>query len=124
MSSSGWVGVDLDGTLAKYEGFVAPDEIGEPIPLMLGRVKRWLAGGADVRIFTARVYWHEGDEADWHKTKEAADLARAAIEKWCLKHLGKVLPITCTKDYHMHQLWDDRAVQIIPNTGRRADGGQ
>jgi hypothetical protein len=26
------------------------------------------------------------------------------------------------KDYAMHELWDDRAVQVIPNTGVRADG--
>jgi hypothetical protein len=44
-----------------------------------------------------------------------------AIGDWCEEHIGVRLPITCTKDYGMVELWDDRAVQVIPNTGDRAD---
>ncbi len=40
------------------------------------------------------------------------------LEEWCEKHLGKVVPITCKKDFHMWKLYDDRAVQVEPNTGR------
>jgi hypothetical protein len=40
------------------------------------------------------------------------------IEAWCIKHIGQSLPITCQKDYGMIELWDDRCVQVIPNTGR------
>lgn len=46
----------------------------------------------------------------------------AMIKAWCLEHLGQELEVTCSKDYGMILLYDDRAVQIIPNTGRRADG--
>jgi hypothetical protein len=28
-----------------------------------------------------------------------------------------VLPITNVKDYGMYELWDDRAKQVVPNTG-------
>jgi len=28
---NGWIGVDLDATLAEYQGFTAPDDIGKPI---------------------------------------------------------------------------------------------
>ena len=53
--TNGWIGVDLDGTLAYYDQWRGALHIGEPIPVMLERVKRWLDEGKDVRIFTARV---------------------------------------------------------------------
>lgn len=52
MALGGWIGVDLDGTLAEYTGWHGPGHIGPPIPKMLDRVKNWLAEGVDVRIFT------------------------------------------------------------------------
>ena len=36
---SGWIGVDLDGTLAEYHGWKGSEHIGPPIPLMVERVK-------------------------------------------------------------------------------------
>lgn len=109
----GWIGVDLDGTLAVYEGWQGPTHIGAPVPLMLARVKEWLDDGREVRIFTARV-----------ATTDASERAatRLAIQQWCATHVGHVLTVTCEKDYGMTELWDDRAVQVIQNTGRRADG--
>lgn len=44
------------------------------------------------------------------------------IEQWCEKYLGQKLPVTCSKDFGMLELWDDRAIQIVSNTGLRADG--
>lgn len=113
---SGWIGVDLDGTLAHYDSvWRGPDHIGEPIGPMVERVKRWLAEDREVRIFTARVT--EGAiDAVTMKPISAQEL-RAPIEAWCLKHLGRVLPVTNVKDYAMIELWDDRAVQVRPNTG-------
>jgi hypothetical protein len=108
----GWIGVDLDGCLAHYESWISVDHIGKPIPLMVARVKQWISEGQQVKIFTARVA-REGDEA----TK-----ARQVIEEWCLKHIGTILEITNKKDFAMITLWDDRCVQIEPNTGRRMDG--
>jgi hypothetical protein len=102
-----WIGVDLDGTLAEYHGYCGPEHIGDPVPLMLARVKTWLSEGKDVRIFTARA-----DDS----------VSEKHIRHWCSVHVGQVLPITRTKDYGMIELWDDRAVQVIPNTGQRADG--
>ncbi len=46
----------------------------------------------------------------------------AAIDAWCERHFGRKLPVTCTKDYGMVELWDDRAVQVKENTGIRVDG--
>jgi hypothetical protein len=117
VSAGGWIGVDFDGTLARYESWEANGLTpGEPVPLMLERVKTWLRQGADVRIFTARVWPGEEDN------RSNADAQREIIGAWLEQHLGRRLPITHCKDYGMVELWDDRAVQIVPNTGLRADG--
>jgi hypothetical protein len=109
MSAAGWIGVDLDGTLATYDGWKGPEleHIGQPVPMMLKRVKRWLAEGRDVRIFTARACIPE---------------QVPPVLAWLRNHLGRELPVTCSNDLHMVELWDDRAVQIVPNVGLRADG--
>lgn len=94
-----WIGVDLDGELAFY--------IGAPIPLMVGRMKAWLAEGKDVRIFTARV----------SGASDITQEARGFIEAWCLMYLGQTLPITREKDSGMVELWDERSVHVGSNTG-------
>jgi len=112
-----WIGVDLDGTLAHYDKWVAWNVIGYPIPLMLERVKNWIAEGKTVKIFTARVGI---DQATCLVTSEEFD--RAAITKiiqsWCVANGLPPLEVTATKDYGMVELWDDRCIQVIPNTGR------
>lgn len=105
---SGWIGVDLDGTLAQYDGWKGPNHIGPPVPKMVARVKKWLADGWEVRIFTARVSTPDARERD---------SVIAAINSWCRVNFGQVLPITNVKDYGMVELWDDRAVQVEQNTG-------
>jgi hypothetical protein len=106
-----WIGVDLDGTLAQYPFTSKSGEtIGPPVPRMLTRVKSWLADGKEVRIMTARI-----SHTDYVTVVEE-------INQWCKKYVGKILPVTNEKDYEMIELWDDRAVQVIPNTGMRADG--
>jgi hypothetical protein len=107
----GWIGVDLDGTLAHYDHWRGFNHIGEPIIPMVSRVKAWLKEGKEVRIFTARV-----------ASPGEMDAGAKYIERWCKKHIGRALAITATKDYGMVELWDDRAVQVELNTGRRMDG--
>jgi hypothetical protein len=109
---NGWIGVDLDGTLAEYHGWKGPEVIGPAIPLMLERVKRWLSEGKVVKILTARVS-HDGTP---ERQKDAAT-ALLAIQAWCELYIGCALPVTNEKDYAMVELWDDRAVGVIPNTG-------
>lgn len=108
MSNRGWIGVDLDGTLAEYHGWQDSGRIGPPIPKMAARVKAWLEEGKEVRIFTARA---AVPEAGIH----------AAIEAWCVEHIGVALPVVCQKDYAMIELWDDRARRVEFNTGREYD---
>lgn len=109
---NGWIGVDLDGTLAEYDSWKGPEHIGNPIPLMVQRVKDWLEKGHEVRIFTARVS-HDGTA----RRVDEANAARLAIVRWCADHIGIVLPVTNVKDYAMIELWDDRCVRVEANTG-------
>ena len=118
---SGWIGVDLDGTLAFYDSWKSPDHIGEPIPLMADRVRKWLEQGREVRIFTARV---DGGEAALSMGEPAGEKfrdierVRSIIQDWTEKHFGVRLPVTNQKDFGTIELWDDRCVQVQPNTGQ------
>jgi hypothetical protein len=118
--------VDLDGTLAMYEsGDFAKyggTRIGAPIPKMVERIKEWLAAGEEVRILTARV--SEKHRLDVRVDENGVEDIRQAIEDWCLLHIGVRLPVQNFKDGYMKELWDDKAVQVIQNTGERADGRQ
>ncbi|MBY3231862.1 hypothetical protein [Rhizobium laguerreae] len=105
MANRGWYGVDLDGTLATYDHWRGIDHVGEPIMPMVRRVREWLDRGEEVRIFTARCAGPED--------------CKPAIEKFCLEYIGEILPITNIKDFGLIELWDDRAVQVIYNTGER-----
>lgn len=108
--NKGWIGVDLDGTLALYDHWRGAGDIGEPVPSMVERVKNWLDEGVfAVRVFTARVSPANGDDAA---------VARTAIEAWCVRHIGRSLPVTHEKDFGMVVLYDDRCVQVEKNTGR------
>lgn len=98
----GWIGVDLDGTLAHYDGWYGPAHIGEPIPAMLQRVKSWLNEGLEVRIFTARASVPE---------------YIPFVTQWLEKQGLPALEVTNTKDFSMICLWDDRCVQVETNRG-------
>ena len=111
-TGEGWIGVDLDGTLAFYDGWKGPTHIGPAIPKMMDRVRTWIAKNRKVKILTARVAPGKGDE----------DVCMAAIREWLEAHGLSGLEVTHAKDHKMIELWDDRVVQVIPNTGERADG--
>lgn len=118
-----WVGVDLDGTLARRRSDWSGGQIGEPVPAMLARVKKWLAEGKDVRIFTARVGFGAGYSERSGRSDDEGFIAeqRELIEAWCLEHLGRVLPVTAVKDFACAEIWDDIAVPVERDTGRRLD---
>jgi len=98
----GWIGVDLDGTLAHYDGWKGASHVGEPVPKMMEKVKAWISKGIEVKIFTARA-------SDPHQVIH--------VKKWLEKHGIGHLEITNVKDFGMVELWDDRAVQVVANTG-------
>jgi hydroxymethylpyrimidine pyrophosphatase-like HAD family hydrolase len=118
----GWIGVDLDGTLARYDGWKGSEHIGEPIPEMVRKVKEMLADGCEVRIFTARVYphwWAASGTLDEESVQIPDSPARIAhlIREWCRTHIGQVLDVTCRKDFGMIMLYDDRCTYVFPNQG-------
>ena len=98
-----WVGVDLDGTLAFDGPWKGDEHVGKPVPLMLERVKCWLAHGMTVKIVTARASKPE---------------LIPAVKKWLAEQGLPELEVTNGKDFDMIELWDDRAVQVVQNTGR------
>lgn len=100
-----WVGFDLDGTLAKYDGWKGPDHIGAPIAPMVQIALKYLAAGFKIKIFTARA-------------TDPNPKVVPAIQAWCRIHLGHVVEVTNAKDYSMLLCYDDRAVAVEPNTGR------
>jgi hypothetical protein len=118
--AKGWIGVDLDGTLAVYDGWSGANQIGEPIQPMLDRVLQWLDDGEDVRIFTARVsgLFHPNDSKSYEESKTSW----LAIDAWCKRYIGRSLPITSIKDFNMIALYDDRCVQVETNTGKLVCG--
>lgn len=101
-----WIGVDLDGTLAKHSGKLE-GPIGEALPSMLERVKGWVDEGLEVRIFTARA--------------ESA-LERTKIYRWLEDNGLPKLAITNKKDWEMQELWDDRAIRVVHNEGEPCSG--
>lgn len=109
VTGDGWYGFDLDGTLARYDGWKGIDHIGEPIPAMVALIKRLHAEGKIVKVMTARV-------APRNDTVNGHD-ARYYVCEWCAKHLGFTPDVVFQKDAHMIQLYDDRVKQVVPNTG-------
>lgn len=117
-SRIGWIGVDLDGTLALTVSNTR--EIGAPIAPMLARVHDWLDQGLEVRIVTARVGASGVTLRDGTVDDQCnAERQRALIGAWCVEHIGQSLPITHGKDVMLIELWDDRAVQVERDTGKR-----
>jgi hypothetical protein len=106
MADVGWIGVDLDGTLAHDTGWHGPDQIGPPIPEMLERVRSWLREGQRVKIFTARA---------------TIPQQIPPIREWLRKNGLPELEVTNVKDFDMIECWDDRAVEVVTNTGRPAN---
>jgi hydroxymethylpyrimidine pyrophosphatase-like HAD family hydrolase len=97
------IACDLDGTLAKHQpGKFDKDKIGDPVPAMVDKVRRAIASGHEVRIFTAR----------------ATDKANIPpIKKWLKKHDLPALEITCNKCPEITDFWDDRARRVKRNVG-------
>ncbi len=106
----GWIGVDLDKTLAEYEdGNFNMYHIGKPIPAMVQRVKALIASGYEVRVFTARAGYND-------------KIFDQVLAVWTKQHLGTALKATNVKDFKMLCLFDDRAIAVEGNTGRILGG--
>lgn len=114
--SKKWLAVDLDGTMAHYDVWKGIGNIGDPIKNIVEAIKARKDDGWGVAIFTARV----SDPFE----KQAAE---EAIWAWADHHNIEIDGITCIKHKHFLEFWDDRAIQVIKNTGefvisRKGDG--
>lgn len=107
------IAVDFDGTLAQYEGYRGPGVYGEPVLSMLEKVRRWLAEGHEVVIFTARVAIDDRDATHAVLLQE-----HAAIQTWLRINGLPKLEVTCMKKKKFTEIWDDRAIAVERNTGR------
>jgi hypothetical protein len=97
-----WHGFDLDGTLAKDDGWKGKDYIGDPIEKTRERIQKLLSEGKKVKLFTARA---------------SDPKAIPPIQQWMKNNNIPLLEITNKKDPGMISLEDDRAIQVRKNTG-------
>jgi len=130
VEGKGWYGFDLDGTLAKYDGWRGIDHIGEPVKPMVDLMKRMHDEGKVVKIMTARVAPRRledgtvGEQFTWLTREPSSDpsakyTATQYIQDWCEEsaQLGFVPEIVYQKDPLMLELYDDRVKQVVPNEG-------
>ena len=73
---------------------------------MMDRIKQWIAQGKTVKIFTARA---------------TIPQQIPPIREWLRQNGLPELEITNMKDFSMVECWDDRAVEVVTNTGRPAN---
>lgn len=104
------IAVDFDGTLFTTFRPYDPRRIGKPIWKMINYVKKLIDDGNKVVILTARMNSQEHTPAQLAFTRK---LIRGA----CKKYLGKALPVTSEKHSRMKVILDDRAQQVVMNTG-------
>lgn len=130
VEGKGWYGFDLDGTLAKYDGWKGIDHIGEPVEMMVARIKKMHDEGKVVKILTARVAPRRledgtiGEQFTWLTPAPSSDpaakyTATQYIQDWCeeVAQLGFIPEIVYQKDHLMLELYDDRVKQVVPNEG-------
>lgn len=139
----GWYGFDLDGTLAKYDGWKGIDHIGEPVKPMVELMKRMHDEGKVVKIVTARVaprkledgtvglesamissedmrQFYNGKDDNPFENGSVTHVrlnAKEVVAYWCSKNLGFIPEIVYQKDHLMLELYDDRVKQVVPNEG-------
>lgn len=97
------IAVDLDGTLAYFDHFRGHDHVGEPIPKMMERVKKWVDEKKHIVIFTARAFF--GEEGI------------SPVKLWLKENGLPDFEITNIKHPDMIEIWDDRAIRVEKNTG-------
>lgn len=79
--------VDLDGVIARYEGWKGWQEINEPLPGAKKFLEE-LSQFARVIIFTVRccLQWTEAESLDVSEREEAISARQKFVEDWLKKH--------------------------------------
>ena len=109
MATDKWLAVDLDGTLAVYDGWKGEDHIGDLVLPIAEKIKQRVNDGWKVAIFTARV------------SGQASEAAHAKYIIWEWLGDNKIAHfiscITAVKGKHFTEFWDDRAIAVAKNHG-------
>lgn len=100
------IAVDLDGTLAHYDGWKGISHIGNPIPEMVAKIHAAHMEGKEIWIFTARL-------SDPSEAPEAMESIKMWLDHYEIPFAG----MTATKHKFFKEFWDDRAITIVKNTG-------
>lgn len=98
-----WVGFDFDGTLAESVEINHNTEmhkVGKPIPVMIERLKFWLATGFCCKIFTARMS---------HPDSMIRISVVESMHKFCTDNSLPILEVVAAKDHRMFLFYDDRS---------------
>jgi hypothetical protein len=104
MTTRPTIAVDLDGTLAEYEGWLGEEVIGPPIPGALAFLEDLHSAEAEIVIFSARAGTKPGSDAIWRwLTENKVDQI--------------VTEVTNIKHYRFAAMVDDRALGF-----RRSEG--
>ena len=115
----GWVGFDLDGTIAQYTTFQGWDKIGPPVPGFVNLIKKLRALGVQCKILTARAS---------AESRALNDITFEQVEKviqdWTEKYIGERLPVVTEKGAAMICFFDDSAIQVDKNTGNLTAGSR
>lgn len=106
--SKKWLAVDLDGTLAHYDGWKGADHIGPPVKGIMDKLIQRHKEGWGIAIFTARV-------SVTHEAEQAEKTIWAWLEKYELSQF--ISGVTCVKHKHFVEFWDDRAFNSPKNSG-------
>ena len=96
------IAVDLDGTLAVYNGWISAEHIGAPVPEMKQKVMKWLEEGVEVVIFTARA---------------ETDYETGIVHTWLKRNGFPELEVTNIKRKSFQEIYDDRAYRVLRNRG-------
>ena len=109
MANDKWLAVDLDGTLAVYDGWKGEEHIGDLVLPIAEKIKQRVNDGWKVAIFTARV------------SGQASEAAHAERIIWGWLEDNKIAHfisgITAVKGKHFTEFWDDRAIAVAKNHG-------
>jgi len=94
--------IDFDGTIAYYDPNGNSGDIGEPIPGMLDKINNWIKQGIKIKIFTGRANIPESIKP---------------MKLWLKLNGFPELEITNTKGIDHDLILDDKAREVIFNTG-------
>jgi len=107
-----WIGVDLDGTLAKYDGWKGEDVIGDPVPGARELLVGLKARGFKIALWTSRM----GGQNLFIRTDERDVKILGVLIEWLKKwHLDQYIDEIVPGKPIFYLTIDDRT--IVPQKG-------